>query len=230
MLHILSSKNSGALKKKFEEITNSASIVRMDVFSFDAESITHRLESTSLFGETNEVFVFNELSEDEAVFQKFLELSSSMVNSQKIFVLEESSLSKKILDDLKKSGASITEAKDTGADSFIRSNFALADAFGEKSAKSAWVEFQRSLAEGQEEEMVFGSVVGKVRDMLYTTKLKKPEGAMHPFVYNKSKSHIKNWKIEELERVYDRLLDLHYKSRKGEEGIVGGLEKIILSI
>ncbi len=108
--------------------------------------------------------------------------------------------------------------------------FALPDAVGQKNAKKAWIEYIKARTLLLEPEMLHGSIVAKVRDMLFSERASAGELEMHPFVYKKAKQDFNNWNREELQKLYYRLIFIHYQSRSGGDELDLALEKLLLSI
>jgi DNA polymerase III delta subunit len=112
------------------------------------------------------------------------------------------------------------------------SPFALQDAIGAKDAKAAWIEYVRLRAIGIEAEAIMPNVISKARDMLAIIRGASQADLQikNPFPYNKSKKDGKNWKEEELENFYTKLVAIYHESRMGGEELEVALEKTILNL
>jgi len=109
--------------------------------------------------------------------------------------------------------------------------FLLQDALGEKSAKKVWVEFERLQNDGVEAEELIHKIISKVRDMgMISLGAKAEDLVMKDFPFNKSKSHTKNWKIEELKTLYTSLVTIYHEARMGKEDLDIALEKVLLGL
>lgn len=113
---------------------------------------------------------------------------------------------------------------------FNKGGFALADAVGKKSAKEAWVEYIKQVNSGVPIEMIHGSIVAKVRDILLAQKANASDLGIHPFVYQKAKADFKNWDKAKLEQFYDRLVISYHESRMGEDDLALATEKLLLAL
>jgi len=124
------------------------------------------------------------------------------------------------------------EIKEPKKENFFGFNpFPLQDALGEKSAKKVWVEFERLRSEGIEAEELIHKIISKVRDMAMISLGAKAEDlVMKDFPFNKSKSHTKNWKIEELKNLYTSLVTIYHEARMGKEDLDIALEKVLLKL
>jgi hypothetical protein len=115
---------------------------------------------------------------------------------------------------------------------YAYSPFALQDAIGEKSAKGAWIEYEKLRISGIEPEDLVHKIVSKVRDMtaIIMGASKEDLGIQKDYPFNKSKRDAKNWKADELKNFYTKLTKIYHRSRMGDEELDTALEKIILSI
>ncbi len=123
-----------------------------------------------------------------------------------------------------------TQTKTESKEPFNKGGFALADAVGKKSAKEAWVEYIKQVNSGVPIEMIHGSIVAKVRDILLSQKANASGLGIHPFVYQKAKADFKNWDKVKLEHFYDKLVLLYHESRMGEDDLALATEKLLLAL
>jgi hypothetical protein len=67
--------------------------------------------------------------------------------------------------------------------------------------------------------------------MRSATLVKSPdEAGLKPFSWTKAKSALRNWNLEELRAVSDKIVSLYHDSRRGEHELVTALEKFILDL
>jgi DNA polymerase III delta subunit len=126
----------------------------------------------------------------------------------------------------------VQEEKKEKEDSFKKgpNTFALADAFGAKSPKDAWVEYMRLRSGGMEPEFLHAALVGKARDMLASQRAGAEELGIHPFVYKKAKADFKNWGESKLIETYSDLVAAYHESRLGGEPLYTAIEKVLLRL
>lgn len=131
------------------------------------------------------------------------------------------------------SGEEYLEPKKSKGKAFNYSPFALQDAIGEKSAKKAWLEYQKlRIAENIGAEELIFNIINKIRNMLFISLgANKEDLDMKDFPFNKSKKDAKNWKIDELKSFHTKLVEIYHISRleSGHEFDLD-LEKVLLSI
>jgi len=114
---------------------------------------------------------------------------------------------------------------------FGYSPFALQDALGEKSAKKAWIEYEKLRFIGIDEEELVYKIVSKIRDMTSIIMgANKEDLNLKDYPYNKSKKDLKNWKEEELKNLYTKLVEIYHNSRIKGDDLDMALEKTLLSI
>ncbi|MFA6269640.1 MAG: hypothetical protein WC657_00305 [Candidatus Paceibacterota bacterium] len=111
------------------------------------------------------------------------------------------------------------------------SPFALQDAIGEKSAKKAWIEYEKLRFSGIEAEELIHKIISKVKDMTLIDlgASKEDLGIKSDYPYNKSKKDLKNWQPEDLKIFYTKLIEAYHRSRmeSGNELDIA-LEKALL--
>ena len=109
--------------------------------------------------------------------------------------------------------------------------FALTDSVGERDKRKSWTLYQKALASGMSGEEVFWRIVWAVKTMILVSKTKSAEEAeVKPFVYSKTKTFLKNWKPEELEKLSMSLVVGYHDARRGLVEIETLLEKILLTL
>lgn len=117
---------------------------------------------------------------------------------------------------------------------FTYNPFALQDAIGQKSAKEAWVEYQRlRIVENIEAEDLIHKITSKARDMLAINLGASREdlNIKKDYTYDKSKRDAKNWKPEGLKNFYTKLIEAYHRSRlESGNDLDIALEKILINI
>lgn len=109
--------------------------------------------------------------------------------------------------------------------------FSLTDSVGERDKRKSWTLYQKALASGMSGEEVFWRIVWIVKTMLLVSKTQSAEEAeVKPFVYSKTKTFLKNWKPEELEKLSMSLVTGYHDARRGLVEIETLLEKILLTL
>lgn len=113
--------------------------------------------------------------------------------------------------------------------------FDLVDAFGEKNAKKAHQELSKLLEKDEAELYIFTMIVGQFRNILIIKDYLNPndkaqssnqaqnskfqiakELGMHPFVAQKTSFQAKNFTLDELKKIYQKLMDFDIKIKTGE--------------
>lgn len=118
-----------------------------------------------------------------------------------------------------------------GTKFFTYNHFPLQDAIGRKEVKIIWIEYQKLIISGIEPEELIFKIVSKVRDLLAISKGATAESLeIKDYPYRKSKADLKNWKKEELEEFYSKLVAIYHESRMGGENLGISLEKLLLKL
>ncbi len=236
MLYLILSNNKEKIDKEVSKLAGKTAVLKMDAFSFDADTIRGKVGSFSLFGDSDESFmVLNQISESTENFEILKSLLFGISESTDKFAVVESEMAKEEIKFFEKAGATILDLEEkTATKSKWRSEagknpFAIADAVGKRSPKEAWIEYIKSREDGEPEE-IHGRIIGKVRDILNANNMTAEESGMHPFVYRKAKMDMKNWKESDLKNFYTRLVALYHNSRMGGEELDIALEKELLTM
>jgi len=109
--------------------------------------------------------------------------------------------------------------------------FALTEALGNRNKKEAWVLYQKALSAGLSADEIFFKLFWQVKSMLIAGRTKNAEEAdMKTFPYNKAKGFLKNFKLEEIERLSEDLVIGYHLARRGEGEITTLIEKILLKL
>lgn len=124
------------------------------------------------------------------------------------------------------------EVKRAGKFEFAYNPFALQDAIGERSAKKAWIEYQKLRISGVEADELVFKIASKIKDILSIIKgvSKEDLGIIKDLPFNKSKKAAKNWQEKSLADLYTRLITAYHEARMGKKELDAALEEIILSI
>jgi DNA polymerase III delta subunit len=109
--------------------------------------------------------------------------------------------------------------------------FPLTDAIGERDKRKAWVVYEQALASGMVADEIFWRVMWGVKALLLSAKTASAEeSGLNPFVYRKFKSCLKNWKLEELEKLSESLVVGYHDARRGKGEMETMIEKILLTL
>jgi DNA polymerase III delta subunit len=226
MLHLI----LGTNKNKFE---GAPSILRVDAFNWDEGLVRGKLQSSSLFGGEPETLVLDNISENAAAWLVLLEILPEIINSSEKVIIREQDLKKEsleVFENLKVEISDLREKKEYGYDF---SPFALQDAVGERSAKHAWIEYNKLRKLGIEAEEIIPKIINKLRDMLSIARgvSKTDLNIKSDFPYNKSKRDLKNWPLPALKSFYSNLISLYHESRSAHgRDLSMSLEKELLQI
>lgn len=208
---------------------------RLDSFTWEDDYVRGFIESNSLFGNEENVLIFDTISENESAYKLLLELTPQIRDSKKKFFIIENDLSEEDEEIFKKEKINIVDYREEKKafkkwENEKYNSFALPDAVGRKSAKDAWIEYEKArMALGTPEEL-HARVWGKVRDMIAANYGSVEESGLHPFVYKKAKADLKNWNEESLNKFIELLIDVYHESRMGVVELDIGMEKLLLGI
>lgn len=109
--------------------------------------------------------------------------------------------------------------------------FVFTDAVGARQKKRAWIMYRHALSLGISAEEIFYKLVWQVKSMLIASKTKDVgETDMKPFPYNKAKSFLKNFELDELEVLSESLVVGYYLARHGKVEMETLVERLLLNL
>lgn len=219
-------KTDNLLKSLFTKNPDLA-FEKFDVDNFDLNKLRDLSQSQSLFGNKTAVVLDGILEENEGVYDSLKYLQ----NSENIFIIREAKILKAEQKKLAEFTEKIEEIMLKEGKKEIFNTFSFTDAIGERNKKNAWILYEKAILAGLVPEELFWKVVGQIRVMLVAKKTPSAELAgVHPFVYKKAKSFVRNYKEGELEKLSEKLVIGYHRARRGEVEIETLLEKTILTL
>lgn len=198
----------------------------LDDHNFNPEEFQNYLSSGDLF--SKKYFV----SLDSVVASDFGDMLlfkvSEMSDSDTIFVVFEQALLKSSSEILKKYAKEF-KTFDLPKDADSKFNiFSITDAFGARDKKNTWVLMQKALRKGISSEEILNILIWQAKNLLAVSRSDEAKDTgLAPFVYNKSKSYAKNYKLEELENISRTFVSMFHESHLGLE-LEPNLEKYLL--
>ncbi|MEK7461616.1 MAG: hypothetical protein AAB586_00900 [Patescibacteria group bacterium] len=109
--------------------------------------------------------------------------------------------------------------------------FTFTDAVGSRQKKQSWVLYRKALSTGISAEEIFYKLVWQIKSLLIASKTKNAgEADMKTFPYNRARSFLKNFKINELEALSESLVVGYNSVRRGKEEMETFVEKILLNL
>jgi len=125
----------------------------------------------------------------------------------------------------------------------VESNiFNLTDSIASRNSKQALKELHKLLDNGEAELYLLSMIVSQFRNLLIAKDLSDRSGGklsqwdlaktagMHPFVAQKTIWQIKNYKLEELKQIYDKLLECDLKVKTGQLEPKTALDLLIIKL
>lgn len=212
---------TAALKKAHDLCGRDSEVTFFLPEKINFEMLRDALGAVSLF-RSNEVYVLDTLTENPELFERVLELAPEMGTSKNHFILIESSLpvrSKKVLE------GHATECKEYTEEKRAFDPFALGDALVARDRKTLWILLTEAWREGRTSEEILGTLWWQLK-MIRLGKVagSAVEAGQKPFVYDKAKRALKNYKTGEIEKLSHDLLMLYHEGHSGKWNIDHALE------
>lgn len=236
MLYLIHGSDRNKIRAKKDELLSVLHGKRPDaeVFALDAETFTiPKLESLycsqGLF-EQKHIVVLDTLLPQKNTKEAVMDSLSHLADSSSVFLLLEGALDAKTAAMIEKHAVktfSFGEKKKAEWGNNI--GFLIADAYGAKDRKNAWVLFQKALRAGSSAEEIHGTLFWQVKTILLAKKTKSAEEAgLKPFPYGKAVRFAKNFSEAELEEILSRLVDMYHGIRMEGGELEIEIEKFLL--
>jgi len=202
-------------------------------------SVTRRKQASENASKVRKKKIFENKEIGDFIIKNIEDLKSS----ENIFVFFEISLSKEILEILKKYSAKVLEFKKPK--NILNKQekkggltlFNLTDAFAQKNQKTAWLILQKLLMQGISEEEIFWKIFWQIK-MLSAVKPYQNKNSqevseelkIHPFVAGKSLAAAKRFETNELQNLSQKLIEIYKNNRFNKIELSFGLEQLILNL
>lgn len=236
MLYLIHGSDREKARAKKDELLSVLRGKRPDaeVFTLDTETFTtpklESLYSSQGLFEQKHIAVLDGLLSDKGAKEAVLGALASLADSSSVFLLLEGALDVKTAAAIGKHAAktfSFGEKKKAEWGNNI--GFLIADAFGKKDRKNAWVLFQKAIRAGSSAEEIHGTLFWQVKTLMLAKKTKSAEEAgLKPFPYGKAVRFAKNFSEEELGEILSRLVDMYHGIRMEGGKLEIELEKLLL--
>jgi DNA polymerase III delta subunit len=193
--------------------------------------------------------IVNELTQSQGLFEQkyiveiqypfekadtkdvFLKSLKELSESENIFLVIEGKILKADLNKIEKKSEKLFENnldKSEKKDSF--NLFGLADAVGGKDKKNSWVILQNAFKRNISPEEIHGVLWWQVKSIYSSMVGNAKETGMKDFTYNKSKRFAEKYRIDDVEKIMNELIEMSHDAHLGERDFKLSLEKFILNI
>ncbi|HET8574644.1 MAG TPA: hypothetical protein VFM02_00525 [Candidatus Paceibacterota bacterium] len=174
---------------------------------------------------------FFSTEETKKIFQEKL---GAIAESPNVFLLEESSVLKPMLQKIEKHAERIFHTGDAVLQTKNQSawnGFALADALGNKDKKKLWVLYRQAVRAEVSSEEMHGMLFWQVKTLLLAEGTKSAgEAGLNPYPYQKAKGFLKHYSPEELREISSKLVSLYHDAHQGKGDLENTLERMILDL
>jgi len=188
-----------------------ASFFKIDSDNFSEERVREYIESQGLFSNKYIVFL-DRLCEKKEIKESFLEVIKDISESENIFIVLEGKLDKATATKIeKKSEKYINFTLEEVPDKPVYNAFALADAFGRRDKKNAWMLYRKAIDEGEAPEALHGMIFWKVKILILS-------------------GYSAGWTRGDLQKTMNDLVVIYHESRRGKHELETAMESWLLSI
>ncbi len=206
-----------------------ASLLKFNIENFENKNINDLVSAQGLFFNKN-IIVLSKIFEDIDNKEIILKNINEIKGSQNIFIFIEESLDKKSLEKFEKFAEKIQEIKIEEKKVESKFNmFSLTDSLGKRDKKNLWLLYRNALKNGSAEE-IYGILWWQLKTILIVQKSKNvSDSGLKPFVFNKTKDFLKNFKEDEIQKKAFDLVKIYHNTRRQSTEMEISLEKWILN-
>jgi DNA polymerase III delta subunit len=217
-----------ALKKLGELRHEGGEVVIIPSHDDSLGMLKDALGATSLFG-SGGLYLLDTPSESSEFFVSVIEVLSELRDSANAFVLIEGPL--KAADEKKIEKESTEAHKIDGGVKKDFNVFALSDALLARDKKTLWILLQESWQSGRTSEELIGTLFWQMKILRLSEIAKSAEeSGQKPFVFDKAKRALKNFKPGEVATLSQALVLLYHEGHGGTRNIDHALEEWILGL
>ena len=203
-------------------------VVKITQADYVSGMITELTQGEGLFG-TIQIVVLDTLSEDEIVETEILNNLDLLKDSSNHFILIDGLYDAAHKKKVTKYAEKISEKKAGKKERF--NVFSLTDAFLRKDKKSLWLLLSNAWKEGVSNEEIIGILFWQIKILRLVSKTGSPEEAgQKPFVYQKAKQSLQNFKEGELDELSKSIVSIYHDGHLGRVDLNIALEKWVLDI
>jgi len=236
MLHLLYG-NDIEKRKVFLE-KSSAKLISLGYTPLVMSDVDFRQDFFEMLARGSELFggksflVLNATLENTNTKEIVAGLFKEMASSENEFFLIENKATKEIIAKCEKAGGdavSFEESKTKAKPNF--SIFSLADAFGQRDRKSAWLMLREAFDKEIAPEEVHGVLFWELKTLLLAhneSGESEMSSGLNPFVYKKAKNFSKSFTRKELENMSGKMVRLYHDAHRGILDLETGLELFLL--
>lgn len=215
MIYFLCGDNTDVRKQAIKDLVNDLErgnqslVAQFDETNWSPHAILSYSESGGLF-DTTYIVIIDRVLEDKEKLSFCVEHLNTFTESKNHFIFSETKSTKELLKPFEKAGAVIqkynieTKVAKRGPNPFL-----LADAFGKKDKKTAWMLYVKAIEGGESPEAIAGMIFWKIKSMV-------SGGRTQPF------------EKEELLNCSRELVSIYHRARSEGSDLSIGLEQFIL--
>lgn len=217
MLYFLYGQDSKKSRDKAHELflflqkkKPNASLFKLNRENFTPDILSEYVEGRGLFEEKYIVFL-DEICSDKNIKEKLLGKIEDISKSANVFVLLEGKLDKTTASKIEKFSEKTQNFELTEKIQKEPYNaFALADAFGNRDRKTAWMLYRKAIDRGEAPEALHGMLFWKAKTLALSSA----------GIYDK----------EEIMKIIEKLVIIYHESRRGNGEIETKVETFLLEL
>lgn len=222
---------SGSLIGSLREKRPDAEYLRITEEEYTLPAILEYSMRQGLF-EKKSIILLDHILQNKEAGESVTPYLQEVADSENIFIFLEGILDAKTVVRMKKFAVKVQEfEKKTGRSTTQPTIFSLADAFGRKDKKMAWILYTQAIARGVAAEEIHAILLWQIKSMILASEsIGAKDTGLSPFVFTKSKAYARKYEKKDLEEVSRRFLVAYHDARRGLADIETMLELEILRL
>ncbi len=241
MIIFIHGEDTDKSRKKAHELIDNLRKKKPDAsfFKINGENWSEEIISEYALGQglfSNKYIVFlDKVCENKDLKDSFIDKLDEMKDSENVFIILEGKLDKTSITKIEKRSDKVQlfEIDTDKIGKFGKKDdfniFSLADALGNRDKKNLWILYRMAINNGKVPEEIAGTLFWQLKSMAIASKAKDASSSsLSPFVYNKSKNYLKNFKDGEIYKILESLISISHDSRRGIGEMETSLERWIL--
>ncbi|PIP86973.1 hypothetical protein COW81_02730 [Candidatus Campbellbacteria bacterium CG22_combo_CG10-13_8_21_14_all_36_13] len=217
---------TGALLKRKPD----ANVFTLNPENFSLGGLETYIEGQGLFSEKY-IVVLDSCMEDKSAKETIIQKVKEIKESEHVFVIIEEKIDATTLKKLEKYSEKSQIYEEKQNKKKDTSFFVIADAFGSRDKKRLWVEYEKAIKKGASAEELHGIILWQIKSMIIARdSIDINDSGLKPFIYNKAKGFLRNFKGDDLDNIYKQLVEVYHEARRGNGVLEERIEEVILSI
>lgn len=208
----------------------NSEIFKITTENWKEEQFDGLLSSQGLF-EQKYIVVLDFLFEQKDIKEKILDNLEKMQSTEHWFLVLEGKIDVASAKKIEKASYKTQEFEKKETKKESPAVFSITDELLKRDKKKMWIRYVDLINQKVPPEEIHGIIFWAVKNMIIASRAdSQKDSGLSPFVYKNSLSGSRNYKLEELQKMAEDLVEMVHKVRTGEGDMEEMLEKWMLGV